>query len=35
MEGVGKIKIDRRKLIWVWTHKGIDWLRLQLWKWWP
>jgi multidrug resistance efflux pump len=35
MEGVGKITIDRRKLIWVWTHKAIDWLRLQLWRWWP
>jgi RND family efflux transporter MFP subunit len=35
MEGVGKIKIDRRKLIWVWTHKAIDWLRLQLWRWIP
>jgi len=35
MEGIGKITIDRRKLIWVWTHKAIDWLRLQLWRWWP
>lgn len=35
MEGIGKITIDRRKLIWVWTHEAIDWLRLQLWKWWP
>jgi RND family efflux transporter MFP subunit len=35
MEGVGKITIDRRRLIWVWTHKAIDWLRLQLWRWWP
>jgi len=35
MEGVGKITIDRRRLIWVGTHKAIDWLRLQLWKWFP
>jgi hypothetical protein len=35
MEGVGKINIDRRKLIWVWTHKAVDWLRLQVWKWKP
>ena len=35
MEGVGKIKIDRRKLIWVWTHEAIDWLRLKLWRYWP
>jgi RND family efflux transporter MFP subunit len=35
MEGVGKITIDRRRLIWVGTHKAIDWVRLQLWKWFP
>jgi RND family efflux transporter MFP subunit len=35
MEGVGKVTIDRRKLIWIWTHDVIDWVRLQLWRWWP
>ncbi|MDF1590604.1 MAG: efflux RND transporter periplasmic adaptor subunit [Desulfobacterales bacterium] len=35
MEGIAKINIDRRKLIWVWTHQMIDWLRLQYWRWWP
>jgi len=35
MEGVGKITIDRRRLIWIWTHELIDWLRLKLWSWWP
>jgi multidrug resistance efflux pump len=35
MEGIGKITIERRKLIWVWTHKAIDWVRMQLWRWWP
>jgi RND family efflux transporter MFP subunit len=35
MEGVGKITIDRRRLIWVWTHEAIDWVRLKLWAWWP
>jgi hypothetical protein len=35
MEGVGKITIDRRKLIWIWTHELIDWLRLTLWSWIP
>ncbi len=35
MEGVGKISVDRRKLIWIWTHDLIDWLRLKLWAWWP
>ncbi|MBW2441568.1 MAG: HlyD family efflux transporter periplasmic adaptor subunit, partial [Deltaproteobacteria bacterium] len=35
MEGVGKINVDRRRLIWVWTHEAVDWLRLQLWRWAP
>ena len=35
MEGIGKIMIDRRKLIWIWTHEAIDWLRLQAWRWRP
>lgn len=35
MEGVGKISIDRRKLIWIWTHEAIDWIRLKLWAWIP
>lgn len=33
MEGVGKIELGQRKLIWVWTHKFFDWLRLSLWSW--
>jgi len=35
MEGIGKVTIDRRRLIWVWTHEAIDWVRLQLWRWIP
>ena len=35
MEGIGKINIDRRRLIWIWTHDLIDWLRLKLWSWLP
>ena len=35
MEGVGKITIDRRRLIWIWTHDAIDWVRLQAWRWMP
>jgi multidrug efflux pump subunit AcrA (membrane-fusion protein) len=31
MEGVGKIDIGERRLIWIWTHELIDWLRLQAW----
>jgi multidrug resistance efflux pump len=35
MEGYGKIEVDRRKLIWIWTHDLYDWLRLWVWSWWP
>jgi hypothetical protein len=35
MEGVAKIDIDRRKMIWIWTHKLVDWVRLSLWAYQP
>ena len=35
MEGVAKVEIDERRLIWIWTHKAWSWLRMQLWLWWP
>ena len=35
MEGIGKINIDRRKLIWIWTHEVVDWIRLKFWALWP
>jgi biotin carboxyl carrier protein len=35
MEGIGKIDVDRRLLLWIWTHQAIDWLRLQAWSWLP
>jgi RND family efflux transporter MFP subunit len=35
MEGVAKIGIDERKLIWIWTHRAQNWLRLFIWTWWP
>ncbi|TNG00393.1 MAG: HlyD family efflux transporter periplasmic adaptor subunit [Gammaproteobacteria bacterium] len=35
MEGVGKIHVDQRKLIWIWTHKLTHWLRMWMWSWWP
>ncbi len=35
MEGVGKVLVGERKLIWIWTHTLIDWLRLWTWKWLP
>jgi len=33
MEGVGKVVVGERRLIWIWTHSLLDWLRLSLWKW--
>lgn len=33
MEGVAKIDVEPRKLIWIWSHTLIDWLRLSLWTW--
>ena len=35
MEGVGKIGIGRRRLAWIWSRQGIDWVRLKLWAWLP
>jgi len=33
MEGVGKVEVGERKLIWIWTHNLVDWVRLSIWKW--
>ncbi len=35
MQGVGKIEVGERRLIWIWTHRIVDWLRLWVWAWWP
>jgi len=35
MEGVGKVQVGERRLIWLWTHRFTDWLRLTLWNWLP
>ncbi|MDH5639930.1 MAG: efflux RND transporter periplasmic adaptor subunit, partial [Nitrospira sp.] len=35
MEGAGKIEIDQRSLVWIWTHQVVDWVRLTLWTWMP
>jgi multidrug resistance efflux pump len=35
MEGVGKINIGERKLIWILTREMINWFRLKIWTWWP
>lgn len=33
MEGVGKIELGPRALLWIWTHKMLDWLRMFAWSW--
>ncbi len=35
MAGVAKIDIGERKLLWIWSHGLMDWLRLQAWRWLP
>jgi multidrug efflux pump subunit AcrA (membrane-fusion protein) len=35
MEGIAKIDAGRRRLLWIWTHELIDWLRLRLWSFLP
>ena len=33
MEGVGKVEVGDRKLIWIWTHSLVEWLQLASWRW--
>jgi RND family efflux transporter MFP subunit len=33
MEGVGKADAGRRSLLWIWTHRFVDWLRVKSWEW--
>ena len=35
MEGVGKIELGERKLLWIWTHRLFDWMKLKAWSWLP
>lgn len=35
MEGVGKVSCGRARLIWIWTHEIIEWIRLKSWSWLP
>lgn len=35
MEGISKIEVDRRRLLWIWTHELVNWIRLKLWSWQP
>jgi hypothetical protein len=33
MQGVAKVDIEQRKLIWIWTHTLTNWLRMWTWSW--
>lgn len=35
MEGVGKVSVGRRSILWTWTHRTVDWFRLFWWRWTP
>jgi hypothetical protein len=35
LEGVAKVEVDQRRLLWIWTREAIDWVRLGLWRWLP
>lgn len=35
MEGIAKVVVGERRRLWIWTHGLTDWLRMQLWRWWP
>jgi multidrug efflux pump subunit AcrA (membrane-fusion protein) len=35
MEGIAKLDIGQRSLVWVWTHSLVEWAQLMWWKWVP
>ncbi len=35
MEGVARIGVGERSLLWIWTRGFVEWLRLALWSWLP
>lgn len=35
MEGLAKIEVAQRRRLWIWTHRLVDWLRIQWLAWGP
>ena len=35
MEGIGKIEVNQRRLISIYTRDLVNWAKLWLWTWWP
>jgi multidrug efflux pump subunit AcrA (membrane-fusion protein) len=33
MEGIGKVMIERRRLLWIWTRPLTEWATITAWKW--
>lgn len=33
MEGIAKVSTGQKRLLWIWSHGLIDWLRLTFWTW--
>lgn len=33
MEGIAKVEVGERRVIWIWTHSLVEWLQLWAWKW--
>ena len=33
MNGVARIGVDRRRLLWIWTRSFMEWLSVALWRW--
>ena len=33
--GFSITELDERRLVWIWTHRLIDWVRLRAWTWLP
>ena len=31
MEGVAKVSIGKRRYVWIWTRRIVNWLRMKLW----
>lgn len=35
MEGIGKVDVESRSLVWIYGHPILDWVRLAVWRWAP
>ncbi len=35
MEGLAKVEVGSRRLLWIFSHGLVDWLRMRLWTWLP